>query len=178
MTRTKTEHLVAAFAAPFQLLEDAQQQLLVNRTVDSAIGVQLTTVGKLVGQPRQGVTDDDIFRRYVRARIAVNKSDGTIEDILTVSDLVVYDDNAIYIFDNRGIASFNLRVTGIFIDYSLAALLISFLKEAASAGVRVVVEFDNVDAADTFAFAGDGPGKGWDDTVTPTAGGQWANAVE
>jgi hypothetical protein len=138
MSETNVEKLVRVLVTPFQDLEDTLQQLLTERNVNTAVGVQLTAIGKLVGRDRNGVTDDDEFRREVRAQIATNKSDGTTEDLITVADLLIFDDNAVIIVQNTGVASVEVTVTGIE-GFTLSALLLDFLKRAVAAGVRIVV---------------------------------------
>src|SRR5690606_25505389 len=87
--------VLTALVEPAQSVEDALQQLLLDRAVNTAIGVQLDALGKIVKQPRAGLGDED-YRRYVRARIATNRSKGTIADLLTIASLIVFDDAARY----------------------------------------------------------------------------------
>ena len=75
-------------AAQYQAIEDAFWQLLVERGVDTAVGNALDVLGRIVGEPRQGALDAD-YRLRVRARIRVNRSDGTIEDIIEVVRLLI-----------------------------------------------------------------------------------------
>src|SRR5687768_16247400 len=95
------EKLLAVSVAPAQDLENCLQQLRLYRFVDTAEGDQLDIIGRIVGLDREGLDDDD-YRRYIRARIAANNSNGTIEDLLTVAFLVVYDADAHYEVDNQG----------------------------------------------------------------------------
>ncbi len=147
------EKFVACLIGPMQDIEDAFQQLLTERFVDNAIGVQLTAIGKLVGRAREGITDDDVFRRHVRAQIATNNSDGLVEDILTIADLIVYDDDATYTIDQSGPAAFAFTITGIAPDAATLTMLIAFLRRAVAAGVRIIVEtWPTDDEDDFFAF--------------------------
>jgi len=102
-------------------------------------------IGKLVGQPRNGLVDND-YRRFVRARIATNRSSGTSEEALNIARLVLGDQTAVLDLDLQGIAAFVLRVLAIPISASLASILIGFLRDAKSAGVRAILE-----TADTFS---------------------------
>jgi hypothetical protein len=131
--------LLSALVRPSQAIENTLQDMLVFRTVDRATGVNLDRLGKIVGQPRNGLVDDD-YRRYIRARIAANRSRGTVNDILKVARLIVYSDDASLEIDQQGTAAFVIRVVGVTVDPSLAAILLAFLKASKSAGVRVILE--------------------------------------
>lgn len=159
ITGNNVEKLVATLATPFQSLENALQQLLTERSIDTAVGAQLDVIGKLVGQARNGL-DDDTYRRYCRARIATNRSNGTIENLITVTDLIVYDDDAYYEVDNQGIATVVLRIQNHAITENLANIVIKFLRDTISAGVRVIIEYFTSTPGTTFKW--DTPGRGWD----------------
>ncbi len=131
--------LTAIISAGIQPVENSLQDLLLNRSVSTAVGYQLDILGKIVGQVRQGL-DDDTYRRYIRARITTNRSDGVIEDLITISDLVVFVDSATYQVDNQGAAAVVLRILGIATSEDLANVVIDFLNDAVSAGVRVILE--------------------------------------
>lgn len=153
------EKLLSIIANPAQAVEDALQQLKSERFVDTAIGEQLDIIGRIVGQDREGLSDDD-YRRYIRARIAANNSDGTIEDLLTVAFLVVYDEAAQLQIDNQGVATVVLRVNSIALTTTVADILVKFLGLAATAGVRVILEY--CDQAPATWFKWDTPSLGWD----------------
>src|SRR5690242_14038772 len=119
-----TEKLVATLATPFQSIENMLQQLLTERSIDTAVGAQLDVIGRIVGQPRNGL-DDESYRRYCRARIATNNSEGVMENLITVTDLIVYDDDAYYQIDNQGVACVVLRIQDLSITEDLADIIIS-----------------------------------------------------
>lgn len=159
MQGNNIEKLVATLATPFQSIENMLQQLLTERSIDTAVGAQLDVIGKIVGQPRNGLSDDD-YRRYCRARIAVNNSNGVTENLITVTDLIVYDDDAYYEIDNQGIATVVLRIQNLSITEELADIIISFLQDTVSAGVRVILEYFETTPGNTFKW--DTAGRGWD----------------
>jgi len=140
-TKPNIKNLLATLVAPAQALENALWQLLTQRTIDQAIGVQLDALGTIVGRPRDGVTDDEIYRRYVRAQISVNKSHGSVEDILTIARLVVNDARAALIVRNEGVAAFTLIVVGVAMSDAVAAVLIKLTIRAAAAGVRPILVY-------------------------------------
>lgn len=159
MEGNNTEKLVATLATPFQSIENTLQQLLTERSIDTAVGAQLDIIGKIVGQPRNGL-DDETYRRYCRTRVAVNNSNGVIENLITVTDLIVYDDDAYYEIDNQGTACVVLRIQDLAITEDLADIIISFLRDTVSAGVRVILEYFSTTPGNTFKW--DTPGRGWD----------------
>lgn len=136
--------IIRAFMVPLQRAEDALASMLVNRSVDTAVGAQLDLVGKIVGQARAGL-DDDTYRRYIRARIRANKSNGTIEDLIIVTRLVVGDDAATIEVDNQGEAGCVIRVLDVAITNNVANVVITFLNQARSGGTRVILESSTYD---------------------------------
>jgi hypothetical protein len=164
------EKFVAALVAPTQTVADAFNQLLTECDLETAVGVQLDQLGKLVGRAREGVTDDDVYRRLIAAQITVNKSSGSIETMHKIAGFLVLDDDAVFILDNHGDAAFTYKVEGTAVDAVTQAFLIKLLKQAVSAGVRIVTEFwTDADADELFAWEGvtpsGTPGKGHGDMI-------------
>jgi hypothetical protein len=153
-------NFLAALVSPLQEVEDAMLAILEQRSIDLAVGVQLDALGKLVGQPRLGL-DDETYRRYVRARVATNRSDGNIEDVIKVSNLVVFDPDAYLEIVPEYPAALTLRVSGVEMSDELATVLISFLRDVVSAGVRILLEHHGNDLDEMFAFEGEDPGLGF-----------------
>lgn len=146
--KPKIEALLTALVTPCASLEDALWQLLVERGVDSAIGAQLDQLGGVVGQERGGLSDAD-YRRYIRARIAANRSRGNFEDLIRVANLVINDDAAtIETVTQNGTVVVRLR--GVLATDSLAGVVLSFLQDSVSGGIRVVLESFLVADSDTF----------------------------
>lgn len=81
------EALLTAFLTQIQELEDVASSLITDRTISSAVGEQLNILGRIVGQPREG-RDDDTYRLWIQARILINRSSGTAEEIYTVLKLL------------------------------------------------------------------------------------------
>lgn len=155
---------LSILVAPFQTLEDTLQQMLTMRTVDSAQGVNLDIIGKIVGQARIGaaVGNDDIYRQYIRARIATNLSRGLPQDLYTIARLIT---GTTPLVDGRIIvrtvwnATFILELQDIPVDEDTAIVLQQMLVAAVSAGVRIVIIYSARPLAQTFRFD---VGPGWD----------------
>lgn len=173
MADNNNTKLVRALAGQWQGLEDALQQLYTERGIDTAVGAQLDLVGAIVGQPRNGLDDDD-YRRLVSARSVVNRSDGAIERIIKVTRLVIddedLDEEALTVrVENHGNATQVVAVDGVGITEGVANLLIAFLEEAQAGGVRTILE-SNIESEPTIVwFRWDTVNAGWDEGIMLTA---------
>ncbi len=152
----RIEQLIAILIAPFQVLENTLQDLLTQRAVDTAIGAQLDRLGVIVGQPRLGLLDD-AYRIYIRARIATNRSNGTTEDLIKIAKLIINDPTALITARNEGTATVRVTIGVITVTDALGDILFTFLSQAVSAGVRIVVEWSESTPSATFTFDA-GPG--------------------
>lgn len=139
--------LLTIFLQRYNDLEQAYQDLLTLRGIDTAnadapsstVGAQLDMIGAIVGQLRNGMTNDD-YRRYIRARIAANNSDGVIEDLITVTSLVLNDPLVSILVHTVGVAACIVRITGDSVSNALAGILIDMLRSAHAAGVKLTLE--------------------------------------
>lgn len=153
--------LVCALATPAQAVDDALEQLLTERGVNVAAGAQLDVLGKIVGQDRDGLSDD-IYRRYIRARIATNKSQGEPSDLILIARLILdigVTDIGHLVIRTVADATFILEIHDLAVTDDVAKVLQDMLTSAVSAGVRVIVVYSRVVLADTFRFD---VGPGWD----------------
>jgi len=166
---TNTEKAITALLAPANDLAAAMLAVLTQRNVDTAVGVQLDVIGAIVGRAREGVSDDEIYRRYVRAQISANKSNGTVNEVQKVARLVIGDAGTITtIITGVGVAASVLRVDGIALTDAVAAVLVELVLRATSDGVRRIVEWTGQDPARTLYWDTAGV---WDTAV-------WFNAAD
>ena len=150
---TKVQALLSALVGPSQGIEDAQWELLTERGVETAVGIHLDKIGAIVGQRREGLTDA-IYRRYIRARIIANRSDGLVEDLIAVVRAVIADANAVIVLEQLYPAAVYVRVFEFSMSAEIAAALIKFLLDAVAAGVRILLEFvTGGNDSETFFFA-------------------------
>lgn len=155
--------LAKIYLRQLQDIEDAAFEVLLERDLDNAEEVQLETIGKLVGQPRT-TSDDERYRTAIRARIAINLSDSTGEDVIRVANLLLVDEEA---FELRDEPPAQLRVT--ITDPLTSAdsdLVHSLLDEADAAGVRLLLQWEALPTS--FAFAVSSPES--DGTIELPAG--------
>ena len=153
----RLETLFTVLLKPFQRFENACIQLLTQRGVDVAAGVQLDVLGKIVGQARLGNTDD-VYRRYIRARIATNRSTGRREEIINIAHLIVNLPGLVVRVHTIGNASAIVQLDGVAIDQATADVARDMICRAAAAnGVRLVLEYALVPPASVFRYDS-GPG--------------------
>lgn len=91
------ESVLAVFLDENQQLENAIEGVLNGYNIDLAVGEQLDVLGRLVSQPRGSLTDDN-YRGYIKAKIKINRSSGTLEEIYEIIRLVEgqADDSKLY----------------------------------------------------------------------------------
>lgn len=143
------EAWLADYVTQVQDLEDVFFQLLLDRVIATAIGVQLDGLGAIVGEERKGKSDAS-YRIWIRGRILANRSSGTPEQMLELADLVT-DANTLAIEEYYP-AGFNLIIYDDLVENvdDVAAIL----DAASPAGVRAHMEYRLSAEALMFAFAG------------------------
>lgn len=154
MAESNQQKILRCFLAPAAELETAELQALTEMNVNTAVGVHLERIGLKVGRAREGVTDDEIYRRYIRAQIVANKSDGLIVDLLTIARLVVFEDDAVYLMRNEGAAAFVLVVGGVAVEWEVAEVLADMVRLATAAGVRGITQTQASEPESAFTFEG------------------------
>jgi hypothetical protein len=136
---TNTEKDIAARLGPANTLGAAMRAVLTQRSIDTAVGEQLSVIGRLVGR-KERVANDETERRYCRAQILANKSDGVREDLLTVARAIVPDATTIRA-TNLGNGAAIYEIQGITVTDDVASVLVDLLGRATSDGVRTIVEY-------------------------------------
>lgn len=149
------EAYMRMLASPLQDVQRAALDVLLLRTIDTATDAQLDWLGRIVGQPRNGVVDDELYRRYLRARISTNRSKGRVEDLIRISRLVIDDDALRVVVTSVGIATVIVQAADMVLGVDVAAMAFSFLSSAKIAGARLIFEF--AESATMFHFDS-GPG--------------------
>lgn len=160
------EALIQLEPTRLQGLEDALWQVYTLRNLDSASGVQLDVLGRILGLPRGGL-DDDSYRTHLRAQILLLRSSGTADQILAI--IVAAHTDATPVLTESYPAGFTVRVGTVVLTALEAALLASFVRKGRAGGVRAVMEWNP--QAESATFTWDTVGLGWDN-------GLWAGAIE
>lgn len=164
-----------------QDLEDAFQSLFSLPSIDNSEGVNLDVIGRIVGQPR--TVEDSIYRRFLKARIGVNRSDGTATALYrifrglfgeAVSLIIRTDQLGPHSPGINGWKFFTLISNGP-VDAVVGNAGVAFLRDAKETGAGANLGWAQGDDSDMFCFDG-GTGLGFDDE-TGNVGGQLAIEV-
>lgn len=66
-----------------QALERANMGIVLELSIDVAIGAQLDLLGRIVGEQRRGAGDEP-YRNRIRVRVLINRSNGRIPEVLEI----------------------------------------------------------------------------------------------
>ena len=165
--------LLTAIANQYQELENALWQLLAERLLSVAVGLQLDLIGRVVGLERDGLWTDDQYRAYLGAQIAKNVSEGDPERLIQVLQLLTSSTIIRTMEVYPGWVEMNYDGEVPFSGGD--STLLTFLDDTALAGVRVrLIESDPDGAA--FCFDG-GDGLGMGDSGDAGVGGTFSAVV-
>lgn len=159
-----------------QELEDAFFQLLEDRTLGTGVGVQLDVLGAIVGQERLS-SDDDQYLLRIKARIKINISSGTAEQLIEILNLLIDNDfNNIEWFPSAFCMVVHDELTD---DPDVIADMIA---DARLGGVNGCIEYTLTDDDYTFTFAtGDSievdADRGFSNDAGGQPGGVFADAI-
>lgn len=165
----KLKEYIKILLEEIQEIEEALFEILREKSLDSAVGFQLDIIGEQIGKRREGVTDDDEYRKLLRVQIAVNSSEGTAG---TVIDLWKY------LLNTDTVQLQEEYPAGIRL-YAPGAIPTKSILESVASTVPVTVKVGFVaDSTGTpFCFNG-GVGLGFSSVEAPTVGGQWVSRID
>jgi hypothetical protein len=169
------ENLIASYAEQVQDLEDVYFEVLLETALDTAVGAQLDGIGSIVGEPRDGLDDDD-YRVHIRGRIKINVSSGTFQDVVDAVRLMTDNDMEII---ERFPAAFDLVLYDE-LDEPVGPV-VQVIGETKPAGVGGIVEYRLSPEDELFSFAsGDtaeaSSTQGFSNDAG-TSGGKFAGAI-
>jgi len=147
--------LVRVLGKSIQRLSDALDYVEAHYDVDTAFGHRLRVLARRVHQPVDGVTDDDLLRRLVRARVATNKSSGTVNQLIRIIRLIIDSPSTDVTVEDRRIATVVVRLLDASTTTELATTLLKFLRQAKVSAVRLRIVYTQTDPV--FRF-NSGPG--------------------
>ena len=174
--------MIRSYVDQLQGLEDVLWDVLNHRLLDpapgesvGAEGVQLDILGKIVGQPRLGLSDA-AYRTAIKLRIRVNRSRGSSEDLIQILRLAMPDPKVFTFEEQFHHASYTYVES---ISVELAFTLLSSLNAARAAGYRAILEYftDRKVDANMFRWGNDttgGQGGFRHDAAPGTAGLMWS----
>lgn len=140
------------------------------------VGAALDLVGKIVGEPRAG-SDDPSYLVRIKARIRVNRSSGSIDDLISLFQAL--QPTATLNVREDFPAAIAMKLSGVAL--SVPDQHVAMLRQARKGGVRSVLEYSTAPLGSGFRFAGGAPGggKGFPDAaLTPGSGGKLAGVKE
>lgn len=156
LNKPRIEAILAAFAEEAQAVEAGLLTLYTPRFLANASGAMLDVYGALVGQAR-GALSDASYRLWIGARMAVNRSNGTSNDILRIARLLVAPTNTLTLAEHYP-AGFSLQVAGGPTAFADDIYQLLYSAKMGGVGFRFVTQ-DGPDA-ERFVFEG-GVGLGF-----------------
>lgn len=173
------QDLIRSIVDPCQAIEDNLIALLNLRSVETATGQQLDNLGEIVGQPRDGRTDEE-YRLWIHARILANRSTGTPDDSIEIMKLIASEATTTLI--EYYPAAYSVQAYGLTDDPHTVAEILQAVKPA---GVHFWFESSSVVIGATFqmneepiAVLNLNDNLGFGDTTNPATGGHFAGVVE
>ncbi len=125
----------SAFAELFDELLQVFIQIQQSRDIDQSELYGLDIIGSVVGEPRNGLSDDD-YRKVLRTKIISNRSDGSIETLNDFGRLLLgqfYEG----VIKSPNPAELILRYT-----YPLIQNPEQYMVKATAAGINIITELD------------------------------------
>lgn len=135
--------LIAAIAPSVQELEDTFWALFAERSLQDAVGDALDQWGELLDEARDGLTDGH-YRRVLLVKARVNRSNGTINELVDIlAQLVDADEDSViymplypagfaleYLRQVQSPASLLARVRRLILDATPAGVGLGYIVEA------------------------------------------------
>lgn len=165
---------LVAYLSSIQDVEDVTQAVADGRWPADAIGVQLDTLGRIVGQERGGLSDDQ-YRLIILGRIMANRSNGRVEDLYAILLALGYTD---MIAREHYPAALVVESC----DQPMSDVVNTLLSGAKAGGCRLDFVYSAVARANTFQASGLYNAPEYDATqgagylYTPSVGGQAAGS--
>lgn len=156
--------IIAAAAEGAQDFEAHAFSMYLPRFLENAAGATLDVYGAIVGQERGGM-DDASYRLRIRARMALNRSSGTIPDLIRIAQLLV-PDNTVLLRESFP-AAILMQIAGGATPLSEDVYQVLYAAKAGGVSFRLTTQ-DGADAQ-RFVFSG-GVGLGFGGVATDWVG--------
>jgi hypothetical protein len=167
--KPKFEGFISALASQVQDTENALKQLFEERSIDSAVGVNLDVIGEIVGLARTTGQTDEEYRDDLKVKVVQNLNEGTPEEFIAA---------AIYFIGANVVEYTELYpaavsiVADVLLTDERAAVVRTILESFLPAGVSIG-NFGFVSSTNPFRFD---IGNGFGDDADPELGGLLAGA--
>lgn len=175
----KQRAMAAVYLRQVQALEDFANLAGASLSLSGGFGITLDRIGKIVGRGRNGLSDTD-YLVALRAQIRINRSQGTVQDMIDVMTLSLADPvhaHPAFSIAVKEIANTAMQVTILtaLID-SQVAVLFQNAKATKMGGVRLEFIFSEWLPSATFAFAPTLTASNAHGAKSTTKGFSWAAA--
>lgn len=147
-SKTRFMALVNGVNGLAQQAEDALWAIVAQLDTATAQGTWLDYLGNFVGEARAGANDTN-YRVFILARIIANKSQGRIQDIIAVIQIITL--LSVFPVARMSPASVEVILDGYAMTEPIRTRLMQLLRRTRAAGVRLMVIY-SPDAADTNMF--------------------------
>ena len=160
-----------------QEAEAAIWDLIAETSIDTSTGVWLDRLGAIIGEARDGAADVD-YRAFIKARIYANRSNGRVEDLISVVKAWNGGILPTLFVTQYYPAAVELRL-GVVV--TVIERLLRLLKCTRSAAIGQMVLYQTVADAAAFTFSSSAAPEasatqGFGDSTTPATGGSFVGA--
>lgn len=157
--RPKFVALLRTYLKQVQDLEDGIWSVIIRQGLEEiypgsgrADGVSLDAIGKIVGEPRSGKTDEE-YIPYIRAKVKANNSDGHVEQLIEILRLLLPEEKQRIYITNHGYMEAEIFVDSPLTDSERNAVL-RFMLLAVDAVADFQVQFTFEDEDLIFSLSG------------------------
>jgi hypothetical protein len=169
-TLPRIEAFLVGLLNAIDLTDTAAYDVLALRSVYTATGVQLDTIGELVQQPR-GELVDAAYRLFILGKILVNKADGLLIQLYEILERIGLTED----FWAHEYYPAALKVVATGVTYEEPTIALALLWKPAGVDFRFCTS--TATRANTFKFSDDpinpatsNPGTGWANPAGTTGG--------
>ena len=163
----RVQSWLEAFLDQVDSVEDMAYDVYTGLWPLTAVGMQLTTLGKIVGQPRAELVDDE-YRLFILGRIFVNKGDGQLPQFYELLDIIGYLDDA---------AAYDLIPAALWVevyDATYSWTIFDLVDDLHAGGVLLTFVYSTVGKDETFRASSS---YGGDDTTAANGAGSVYDAT-
>ena len=136
--KAKVAGWLTAILGQVQALEDAIEDVREGRDLLFAVGEQLDVWGRRLSLSRGGLSDE-VYRIRLRAKLSVNRSSGTLPELLAILSLIT-DERDVAITESYPMG-IDISVGAPLVDAGTAFEWLLLIREARMAAVRVFMQW-------------------------------------
>lgn len=174
--------LVGELALAAQAIETSLFDVIEQTTIGTSTGAWLDRLGALVGEERGG-EGDVLYRRYIRARVQANTSEGTFEDLIAVITEWYGSAFPSLIITEPGRANVLIDLNSPDVTQTQVDRLVKLLRDTRAAGVGAQFLYQLQSSTKIFQFSSDATlqsdaNKGFGDSSNPATGGAFRGVAQ